>query len=553
MTVAVEDMRAMSDEELLGLYAAGEEAALTVAAERDQATANAARIAPARQALDAIREEWHEAALAHYAAARASMTCKGTMFSPEGFANGPADEFSLWTVRDSDARRWASRELREWWGLHGRLTVGKYAKQRADAIRAAREDTATGEAGSDDRERVDRETAVGRDWAGNVRHEHSAGTGEPVRTDRKPREAEAGPATGPVRPAGRQRIGGEAMDTAPIVAGANDANQRQTVTGQVVRRPVSQAARPPAKPIDGAMLADLTDGWVRQRCYLTDSARHAIVLWTMAQHFRTPDEKRVMIWEKFPHLLFIAETPGSGKTTAMKIGGFMCAPYYFGIANNPTAPGLCMTIAHEKSVVCIDEAHRIIGPKGTRKADVVTIMCASFEQDGTYLNARGGKANRIPVYAPMMIAAKKDPFLTSAVDEISDVIERSHLILMSKPPEGTELTPVDGQTKEDGKKLATVMAQWAAQQMADKAAFSEATDNARAAAAEIGLEGRDADVWLAQFTVAALCGGGFLQAACDAALELRRNQPAPKEEESADPLADLAASLAGDGELSSWG
>ena len=30
-------------------------------------------------------------------------------------------------------------------------------------------------------------------------------------------------------------------------------------------------------------------------------------------------------------------------------------------------------------------------------------------------------------------------------------------------------------------------------------------------------------------------------------LSLRRNQPAPKEEEDADPLADLAASLAGDG------
>ena len=148
MTVAVEDMRAMSDEELLAAFRSDEQAAeaYAEAQRRDQAAANAARIAPARQALDAIREEWHEAALAHYAAARASMTCKGTMFSPEGFANGPADEFSLWTVRDSDARRWASRELREWWDLHGRLTVGKYAKQRADAIRAAQEDTATREA-----------------------------------------------------------------------------------------------------------------------------------------------------------------------------------------------------------------------------------------------------------------------------------------------------------------------------------------------------------------------------------------------------------------------
>ena len=71
--------------------------------------------------------------------------------------------------------------------------------------------------------------------------------------------------------------------------------------------------------------------------------------------------------------------------------------------------------------------------------------------------------------------------------------------------------------------------------------------------AEIGLKGRDADVWLAQFTVAALCSPGHLQAACDAALELRRNQPAPKDEDEADPLADLEASLAGTGEIAGWG
>ena len=252
--------------------------------------------------------------------------------------------------------------------------------------------------------------------------------------------------------------------------------------------PSQAPVRASGKPIDGAWLANLADAWIGKHCHLTDAARHAIALWVMAQHFRTPDERRVMVWEKFPHLLFIAETPGSGKTTTMKVAGYLCAPYYFGIANNPTAPGLCMTIAHEKAVACIDEAHRIIGPKGTRKADVVTIMCASFEQDGTYLNGRGGKANRVPVYAPMMIAAKKDPFLTSAGEEISDVIERSHLILMSKPPEGTELAPVDGQTREDGKKIAMAMAQWAAQRMADKAAFSAAIENARAVLAEIGLK-----------------------------------------------------------------
>jgi hypothetical protein len=272
----------------------------------------------------------------------------------------------------------------------------------------------------------------------------------------------------------------------------------------------------------------------------------------MAQHFRAPDTRR-MIWDKFPHLLFVATRPGSGKTTAMRAAGYLCAPYYFGIDNNATAPGLCFTIAQERAVVCIDEAHRLIGPKGTRKADVVTIMCSSFERDGTYLNGRGGKANRVPVYSPMMIAAKEDPFLTSAGEEIADVIERSHLIMMSKPPEGTELAEVTDETRAHGALIAEKMAQWAAEQMASREQFSEAVRAARAAAAAIGLNGRDRDVWLAQFTVAALCSPGHLKAACDAALELRRNQPAPPDEDEADPLADLEASLAVGGRLSSWG
>ena len=54
----------------------------------------------------------------------------------------------------------------------------------------------------------------------------------------------------------------------------------------------------------------------------------------------------------------------------------------------------------------------------------------------------------MPVYTPMMIAAKKDPFLTSAGEEISDVIERSDLIFMTKPPGGHELTRLTGKPRK---------------------------------------------------------------------------------------------------------
>ena len=56
------------------------------------------------------------------------------------------------------------------------------------------------------------------------------------------------------------------MDTAPIVAGAGDANPgrraRTEVTGQVVRRPASQPARRPGAQIPGDELLDLLRQWI---------------------------------------------------------------------------------------------------------------------------------------------------------------------------------------------------------------------------------------------------------------------------------------------------
>ena len=322
--------------------------------------------------------------------------------------------------------------------------------------------------------------------------------------------------------------------------------------GTVARPSAGVVARREQEPIDGARLLNITDAWIGQHCYLTRAARHTLALWTTAQHFRAPCESRQMIWDKFAHLLWVAERPGSGKTTAMKVGGYLCAPWFFGIDNNPTAPGLCLTIAHEHAVVCIDEAHRLIGPKGTRKEDVVTIICASFEQDGSYLNGRGGKANRVGVYAPMMIAGKADPLLTSAGEEIADVIDRSVLIITDKPPAGVQLKPVTSETRAAGGQIAGRAAQWAGQQMADPDTMGTAMATARETAAALGLAGRAADVWLAMFATAALASPGHLDAACDAALEFRLNRPVTREDD-ADPLGDLEASLLEEGAFTPWG
>lgn len=573
------DLRGLDDDQLPAMWRAADDvaqAALRLECERRD---RKERLANARKA---IYDEWYLQARAQYEAA--DRDCNGELVNdapgwPQAQADQPGrDDFALWTLPEREAMRFATWELKDWWKANGgRMSYDAYRRQRAADMREQRQaasertedndDSDYGEAWGHEQQQPERAVVDG-DAASGHRRERAADTVRPGRGGQQ----HGGAAGGPVRYARPIQPGRPVMTVATEVSGTvrgacrhpgrtsglcGDCPRRLAGTSPAPRPmlPARRDSTPPARQVqlDGARLADLADAWTGKHCYLTDAARHSSILWAMAQHFRAPDESRTMVWEKFPHLLYIATRPGSGKTTAMTVTGFLCAPFFFGIDSNPTAPGLCFTIAQEHAVVCIDEAHRLIGPKGTRKADVVTIMCKSFERRGNYLNGRGGKVNRVPVYSPMMIAAKEDPFLTSAGEEIADVIERSHLIYMSKPPAGTELAPVTAATETQGRLIAEKMAQWAAQQMADTERFSEAVRQARAAAAEIGFANRDADVWLAQFTVAALCSPGHLQAACDAALELRRNQPAPRDEDDADPLADLEASLTDGAGLSSWG
>ena len=323
-------------------------------------------------------------------------------------------------------------------------------------------------------------------------------------------------------------------------AAAQHATVAVPLTGPVVKAP--------QQPIDGARLLNLADAWMGRHVWMGDAARHTAVLHTAAQHFRLPETGR-LAWPKFGKILYVASEPGSGKTTAMVCMGYMSAPWFRGIDANPTAPGLCASIKEEHAALFIDEMHRLLGAKGTRKADVVTILNVGYEKNGTYLNARGGKASRSPVYASAVMAGK-DVLLTSASEEISDLIDRcAATIHMRRPPEDVELAEVTDETQAQGEAIAGQLAAWAAQEMADPDRFREAFTVACDRAREIGLTGRAKDVWVPLIATGWLASPGHADAACRAALEFRKNRPVMEE----DPLAGLEAQLAGAGGLPSWG
>ena len=566
MSVATQDIRAMSDEELRAAWAADEDASALAEARRRDALDKRLR------ASAAIRDEWEEAAYAQYLLADAE--CRGNLFSAAGKTAGGADEFSLWRHSAADAKRFASEELNEWWLHTPRLSVQAYMRQRARAMRAAREDT-TGEAVTDEHSMdAHGRDGLDRDGAGSIRPGHGTGTGQPVRADRRPGEAEDRPATGSVQRGDRTvSIAGEAATGARVAANVDrhmaagrEAAERRLAAARdavaargTVAVPSQAPVRPPAKPVSGAFILSVADAWMNKHAWMPDAARHTCVLYVAAQHFRLSDENRSLAWPRnFGRVMLLADMPGSGKTTVMTLMGYMAKPWYASNDSNPTARGLGYRIKDQHVMLCIDECHRLFGPKGTRKPDVVTILNSGYEKNGSTVDGRGGKVNELRTYGAAVMAGKSD-IRKSGADELGDLLDRCVAVIdMEKPPEGVELAEIGEDTELDGEDIAKSLAGWAAQEMANTGRFRESFKVACDAAKEDGLRGRAKDIWAPLLATAYLAGPRFLDAARDAAVEFQLNRPVQREdpeqpEEIADPLADLAASLADGDEIPSWG
>jgi hypothetical protein len=355
-----------------------------------------------------------------------------------------------------------------------------------------------------------------------------------------------------------------AVGTARVVSGGAGGNARQTVAPRAqgsgtVAVPGQAPVRPPAKPVDGGFVLKLADRWMREHTWMSPAARHTCILHVAAQHYRLSDDARTLAWPRcFGRVMLLADKPGSGKTTVMTLMGYLAKPFYASNDSNPTARGLGYRIKDQHVMLCIDECHRLFGPKGSRRPDVVTILNSGYERHGSTVDGRGGKANELHTYGAAVMAGKSD-IRKSGAEELSDLLDRCVAVIdMEQPPGDVELAEVGEETEEDGGKLAVALAQWATQEMASPDRFREAFTTACAVAKEDGLRGRAKDIWTPLLATAWLAGPEFLLSARDAAVEFQLNRPVRREDpeqqaEVADPLANLEARLTGGVEVPSWG
>ena len=122
---ALAELRALTDTEIIALYAAAAEddaaALLREMARRDRKTAQSAAD---RAWWARVSAEWRDFAHAQYLAAEEE--CRGNLVAREYLAE-ITDGWQLWSGSGQWAARRATEELRDFWAAHPRVTVSRYA------------------------------------------------------------------------------------------------------------------------------------------------------------------------------------------------------------------------------------------------------------------------------------------------------------------------------------------------------------------------------------------------------------------------------------------
>lgn len=549
-TAAHPDLSALTDQELGAMYGDGTgpvaAAAIAEARRRDRRDRRRLQAARRREAIDAA---WHEAAHAEYLAAEAG-TC-GVMLSAAGDGVGRQPFPLLWTCSEADFARYASEEMKRW-----RAEAPAFTR-RAEYFRQA-----------------SRPYAGARPWDDETEGTMAEGDGGLAEfgapAEDGPAVAVAGP-DGPADPAGGESV-------APAGGGDSGAAQRRAeraARAQVIRAEVAgyapaSAMRPPvvARPVNAcagcagpangpckhpgrwagtggviepaAAAAPALSGPVlspaRQMpdapellravldatgVYLTDyvwfksrSAAVAAVLWVA--HAAPRDAEQNLIWWTSPNLIATSAMNGSGKSTLFDLFSVLLKSRAGRMAK-VTPAGLTYVLGKLHEVGLADDAQNMFGATGTAAKDLQSIMQNSYTRGGTWVDGTGGGKVK-PIYGPLAIAGK-DQLITTHADALVDILNRSVILRMARPPR--YMPAVTGKAIARGRQLADALAAvtgaLAAEFVATEEAIAEET-----AGLEIteGDGGRTAQIWRPLHAVAQVAGGRWPQAAVDAAAEL---------------------------------
>jgi hypothetical protein len=256
-----------------------------------------------------------------------------------------------------------------------------------------------------------------------------------------------------------------------------------------------------------------------------------MVLWAAHAHMR--DAEGVLVWDATPRMMFLSSEPGSGKSRALELLGWLC-PNTFGLDTEPTAAGLAWSLSAEHATALLDESDLLFG-SGKRRESLRAILHAGMYRNGTVLRMRGSKGVRQRVYGPVALAGL-DSMKTATGEALNALFSRSIVIKMRKSPDHVPALDAEGRTV--AARIRTALAQWAA----------SVRDDLAQAKPELPewLMNRPAECWAPLLAVADAAGGTWPARARAAAEELARYADLEDARDN-DMLGELDAIVA------SWG
>ena len=319
-------------------------------------------------------------------------------------------------------------------------------------------------------------------------------------------------------------------------AGAARAGTLAVPMGTVAARPAGVVARRDQQPqIPGDQLLDLVASkWFgRYARFPSPAALDAVTLWTAHTHMR--DEEGVLVFRASPRLYLLSSEPGSGKSRVLELAG-MVAPSCYGLDLEPTAPGLVYTISSEHATVLLDEGDVLFGA-GARKAAVRAIINGGYTRHGTYLNGKGAKATRVPVFGPLALAGL-DTLEKGTGDTLNALLSRGIKVRMQRAGAGDPPAKMTRAADCEAAQAKEWLARWASQvrgQVAD--AQPESVE---------GIAGRAEQIWEPLLAIGDAAGGDWPRRAREACSELALAMPA-HEEDQAEEFAAFAQSFGASG------
>ena len=543
------NLRGLADDELLDLARSDGTVAARALAEAGRRDRDD-RLARGRRALADIRAEGDRQAYANYR--QADSWCRGELLSEDGIRAGITDEQVLWRLPEDKALRFASEELGLFWELVApRVTSEDYVKQHAaerrraeDEARQAKNEGAgtnghdatagTGMAGTEASALRRRSTTVQAPQAGSGGTVQRGGRrassteGQPAGRDGRP--------AGPVQPdRGLEGATDMGVITRAVVHTVREDQRNRARQAGDVAVPVSGVVRSPggtvARPeqlVPGDQLLDLLrDQWFGWFARLpSPAALDLVTLW--AAHCWMRDENGVLVTRATPRLYVLSSEPGSGKSHLLELLALV-VPNCFGLDLEPTAPGLVYTLSREKATVLIDEGD-VLFSTGARRQAVRAILNGGYTRHGTYLNGKGAKASREPVFGPVAVAGL-DAMETDTGDTLKALLSRGIKIRMQKAASDNPPAKMTAASEDAAAKVRHWLGIWAGQvrgMIAD--AQPEVPE---------GLEGRAEQIWIPLLAVADAAGGDWPSRARTACRELTMAEPGGL----ADEFGEFAASF----------